>query len=439
MLLDKTTYREKRRTLPPFDLGGGYTESWQQHALTGEIRPYNAVVYGSNGSASGTQVTESMGHPHRRLNPMLGDMGGDFFTQKKYYVGNGKNISLIRKHSNYPWDIYYRGHAMVWPLNPRNQVFPPAINSSLAQLESLGATAVAKCSPTNSLVSLATFLGELKDGFPLIPLTAWEALTRKARKNGLRASETAGQQIQTGAEAYVSKEFAWDPMVSDVQAFARRVADASRIFRQYQRDAGRPVRRSWHFPTKRSSVVSLVAASPLMGFGTNGPYTLRTNPNNVIKIRQTTVDQWFSGAFTYHLPSGNDTYEGMMEFSDRADILLGTRLDPEVLWELTPWSWAVDWMSNVGDVLSNVSSRVNDGLIMRYGYIMEHSVTMDTYTRERPDVFLNDLSALVDNSVSLVTETKMRRRANPFGFGLTWEGLSPYQLSILASIGISRS
>jgi hypothetical protein len=36
------------------------------------------------------------------------------------------------------------------------------------------------------------------------------------------------------------------------------------------------------------------------------------------------------------------------------------------------------------------------------------------------------------------TTVKRRIRANPFGFGVTYDGLDAYQMSILAALGITR-
>jgi hypothetical protein len=36
-------------------------------------------------------------------------------------------------------------------------------------------------------------------------------------------------------------------------------------------------------------------------------------------------------------------------------------------------------------------------------------------------------------------ETKTRRRANPFGFGVSWEALSARQIAILTALGITRA
>jgi hypothetical protein len=116
---------------------------------------------------------------------------------------------------------------------------------------------------------------------------------------------------------------------------------------------------------------------------------------------------------------------------------IGADLSPETLWNLTPWSWAVDWFSNAGDVISNVDSFQIDGQVMAWGYIMEHTVHRVTYTYKGGTNV--DGSPLVVSPVTLVTETKVRRRANPYGFGVSWNDLSPFQISILTALGISRA
>jgi hypothetical protein len=144
---------------------------------------------------------------------------------------------------------------------------------------------------------------------------------------------------------------------------------------------------------------------------------------------------WFRGAFTYHLPSGYDSRKKLDKIHLYADKILGLDLSPETFWNLTPWSWAVDWFSNTGDVISNVQSFAKDGLVLRYGYIMEHSVHKITYTLGKSYVAYNTVSP---GDVSFVTETKKRIPASPFGFGLTYSALSAQQKAIMAALGLSR-
>ena len=125
----------------------------------------------------------------------------------------------------------------------------------------------------------------------------------------------------------------------------------------------------------------------------------------------------------------------MIRAATRASVLLGIELTPEVLWNLTPWSWAADWFANMGDVLSNVSDFANDGLVMHYGYMMETSHVTHTY-----DLHGHGLNG-VESPLTLTFENiqKQRIKASPFGFGLTWESFTPRQLAILAALGISRT
>jgi hypothetical protein len=153
------------------------------------------------------------------------------------------------------------------------------------------------------------------------------------------------------------------------------------------------------------------------------------------QIRTVERRRWFSGAFTYHVPVDESRYGRLAKQASDARKLYGATIDPEVLWNLTPWSWAADWIANTGDIMSNVSDAITDGLVMRYGYLMEHTIIKDTYTLAGFDIIGVPSNSLI---TSFSTETKRRVRATPYGFGLTWEGFTPYQLSILAALGISR-
>jgi hypothetical protein len=116
---------------------------------------------------------------------------------------------------------------------------------------------------------------------------------------------------------------------------------------------------------------------------------------------------------------------------------IGLSPTPDTIWNLAPWSWAIDWFSNTGDVISNVTDFATQGLVMHYGYVMEHSIVERTYYQPISG-YLIDRKPVAAGPLSLVTETKVRRQANPFGFGVSWEGLSTFQASILAALGISR-
>lgn len=400
--------------------------------------------YGTNQSVStqvadfsamlkGVQVTVSENHPDwnsKKSSSGFTDIGGNFYTQKTKVEGplttdhkssgsrTNRNASGVALSTD-----YYQYQGFMIPVHPSYMTWPAIPASSLTSLDALGATAIARCKPTNSVADLSTFLGEtIKDGLPkLVGASFWKDKTITAKKAG---------------SEYLNKEFGWDPMVQDILDIASAIDHAGEVIRQYERDSGRVVRRRFSFPPVNSVTSSVLhngvnawCAGPIHALMNEG---VPQNQGKVILQKETSIRRWFSGAFTYWLPpSGTLAGEAA-----RAKKLLGASLDPDTLWELAPWSWAVDWFSNAGDVISNMTDFLSGGLVLWYGYIMEHSISKHTYVFSGPTGYVGSTRPL---SVSLVAETKIRKKATPFGFGLNWANFSPQQLAIVGALGISRT
>lgn len=395
------------------------------------------------------QITDTEGHPWHYESFKGVDKGGDFTSVSRYIDPQGTNLKdhYIRWDTpiqGLPGQFITTGPFLVAPVNPFLGVpgngsnplapswsghFPGSLQSSDEELLVHGATAIARCKPTSSPASLSVTLGELfKDGLPSLPGSSfWKDRLTKIRKD-------------SGGE-YLNVVFGWQPFISDVKQTVNTVNQWDSLLDQYERDSGRLVRRRYEFPIERESeVVDLGVArlwrAPFGAVTGELSNTTISSAGSMYVHKETYVRRWFSGAFTYHLPSDYYSRNSVRKAAAEAKILLGLELTPETVWNLAPWSWAIDWFSNAGDVLSTVSDFASDGLVMPYGYIMEHTLHRWTYTAPNV-VFKNGLHSSL--STTVVHETKVRRKASPFGFGLTWEGLTPRQLSILAALGISRS
>jgi len=418
---------------------------------TGGVPPTPVRSYiqpSAPGKRMGDQVTDSEEHPQwsraqkrrRRRKPVdLEDIGGDFWTQKHYALGSPTHISVKCAGTdigqNRELIKIVRGPA--WSIDVRSYPYPPSLSSTDAQLDALGATAIAKCKPTRSNADVGVALGELiREGIPKIVVAGWHSRARNLQ---------TGKHVQPEhvvSDNYLAYQFGLKPLGQEIGTFAAEVIRADQLLTQYEKDAGQVVRRRFTFPPKHEITLSTAygPSEPYIGSPQSGISNQSLTPTQLGElqvVREVTQKRWFSGAFTYYLPYWYDARSEMSRKALLAKEILGVDLDLEVIWNLTPWSWAVDWFSNAGDVISNVNSMVEDGLIMRYGYMMEHTIVKDTYTRKYKNQFYNGQGTL-DSFVTLVTETKIRRRANPFGFGLTWNGLSSFQKSIIAALGISK-
>jgi hypothetical protein len=217
---------------------------------------------------------------------------------------------------------------------------------------------------------------------------------------------------------------------------------AAKIFDQFERDAGRNVRRRYEFPKE------VITENGLNAYEGVGAGTLAALSSKALQKdhfyhgdesgkawtdRETTRKTWFSGAFTYHMPADTTQVGKFMSAVQQWDLLFGGVPTPDVIWNLTPWSWATDWFANTGDVLTNVSNAMLYGQVLRYGYLMEKTTIIDRNYLILPDCKLGTRFESV-----VKTTVKRRIRANPFGFGVAFDTLNAYQLSILAALGMTR-
>jgi hypothetical protein len=147
---------------------------------------------------------------------------------------------------------------------------------------------------------------------------------------------------------------------------------------------------------------------------------------------------WFKGAFSYYIPGGNSLNERFQRFEQESNRLLGTRLTPDVVWNLAPWSWAADWFGNVGDVIHNVSSLGHDGLTLRYGYVMSHQ--QNIMRSQKTGIYTGATAGKQTLSMTREVREEWKKRfpATPY-YGFAASGaLNETQSAILIALGISH-
>ncbi|DAD50021.1 maturation protein [ssRNA phage Gephyllon.1_1] len=416
----------KRRDLP--------WKGWKGvlHGTTKDNPDYVIHVESGHAGFMGKQETLSENHPSwlaRKRGSIQGDAGGDFLMKKQYVETPESAVFRSAKasyrdtlHTGYNMKMSFTGGSIPSgiPANP----WPAYQNSSNAGLDAWGAKAISICKPDSRVANAATTLIELyREGLPhLMGAATWEARALSAKAAG---------------NDYLNVEFGYKPLANDIAKFAYGVIYFDKVVRQMQRDLGRVVRRRYSFPPIVSTDTQLVREPATPAYIPSSTICDTVFPNTAGRTYQTTVttvNRWFSGAFTNYAPPVPEGYGRV----DAATKLLGLDLTPEVLWEVMPWSWAVDWFSDAGSVISNFQAFKIDGLVMRYGYVMEHVVSKRTYYHTGPTGSCFG-DSVYPTSMVFVTETKARRRANPYGFGLTDAGLTGRQKTILGALGITKS
>jgi hypothetical protein len=338
------------------------------------------------------------------------DVGGSFILQGAHFIHNPVNVGRIHRGGFDRW--YYDGTLYANPA----AVFSATPNTSAG---SFGATAYARMKPTEpSFESLNAFY-ELKD----LP----GMLRQRLSNNGLKNI----------GNYYLALKFGWEPLLRDIISMVSLQRDAQAKLAQLLRDNGRPVRRRITLLNTQSepSIVDGIDTNAFQPGFVSQYYA--QDPRSVVK-RYDTDEVWASARFRYWLPPGPRDIQWSKNMLAR---LYGLRPTPSVVYNAIPWSWLVDWFSNLGDVISNLDSGVADHLAADYCYVMRkttHVVNKDSVGWFKTGWQSGSPIKQVSASVRQEYFSKSRSVGSPFGFGLKESDLSTTQLTILGALGLSR-
>jgi len=381
---------------------------------------------GSSGSR--IEFQRELEKSNRELGKPSTDTGHEFKSVKETIEVPFRHHKLSSSKDHPFWgDSVVQYEGMILPFSPWNlqPPFPTVPELSLAEINMDGARAINRTLPTKSVAGLMQFLGELREQLPQI--TGHAIVRARGGPSGL------GQE-------HLNIQFGWRPFVSDLQRFARSVLIGNNLLRQYMRDSGRQVRRRttlFEGQSEKSKPGEFGIVYPRIELGLPfEPFTFLGSVTQATISDVTYQRVWFSGAYTYLIADLSSWIKRAERYDQQANHLLGTRLTPSVLWELTPWSWMIDWFGNFGAVVENANALTSDSLVLRYGYIMHHyKVTREVTVK----VMDKNFNPLPDITAYFTTDSKVRTRATPYGFGLDLSNLNPRQWAILGALGLTSS
>lgn len=368
----------------------------------------------------------SIQDPEYRNRLRMYDIGAPFTNVKESVEMGGVDYDLAHSTPSQPMYYRYRGPLFASIITDTALQAGPFVNayssSSESELDAYGTTAIARCSPANPHASLLVAIGELyRDGLPAIP-----GLTT------LKKGDVGGE--------YLNYQFGIAPLVSDIRALNKSLMQAESMLAQYVRDSGRLMRRRYSFLDEEKLVSRVVVTNAYPRGGTNATNSyLWQSSGQTEKTVTETTSRWFSGAFTYKPIESQDLLGSIHDQIRKMNNLYGILPTSEVLWNLAPWSWAADWVTNIGDIMHNLSMFQSDGLLMRWGYIMEHKLRVEEHHHSGSVAKLyGGGTAGVKLTQRFNQETKRRRPATPFGFGFDMGSLTARQEAIIAALILSK-
>lgn len=280
--------------------------------------------------------------------------------------------------------------------------------------------------PDKTGADVGVFLIEaLRDGLPSLPL---RLLSR------LRTFRSLGSE-------YLNVQFGWRPFLNDLRKMYHLSHNIHRRLNRLVKNNGVWESRTGTIKNETNSVVTLPGQPGATFIGITGAPNLQ-NASSIWRRTTVTTDRiWYSSKFKYFTKD-----IGSPAWTIRATAaLFGVSPTPALLWEALPWSWLIDWFSNVGDVMSNISAGAVDNLVYDNQCVMHHStqeiseVVTSTWDDSKSWSTVQVRAGSCTLTYNYKQESKYRVvSGNPFGLGIQIDQLTPYQTGILAALGLSR-
>lgn len=263
----------------------------------------------------------------------------------------------------------------------------------------LASQLLARTNPSRAIVDIPVFIGELAD------------LPDLVRKFG-------GGLLRRLADGNIRYQFGIRPLVADLTAMLNFVDHTDQRMRELQalqRSGLRRKRDLWQGTSSKASSGTISLNSSPYWLGVQGTWTATSMARC-----------W---GFVKWIPSGDfpTTDRELLRLARRA--VLGLTIDGSTAWELIPFSWLIDWFSNVGDLLKARRNIVPCSPSPVQIMVMTRTETRYTISSDSTKLY-KDFTAV---------ETRKERLVASASLSAQMSLLSLRQMSILGSLAILRS
>jgi hypothetical protein len=243
------------------------------------------------------------------------------------------------------------------------------------------------------------------------------------------------------ADHFLNHQFGWIPFLSDLRKFYNAFDQNDQMIDRLINENGQWIRRKRTLKEETTSTVlgsgngfklfpntSFESAFNPPWFTSTPTWQVREDVKTVIKA---------VGKYRYYRPEfdkADPDHLSVVNRLKRQATLFGARISPSNIYKATPWSWAIDWFSNLGDQIDKANDMLVDSVSAKYLYVMQSQTKTRTFTQWAPFH-----SGAVTLQFTRVIETKQRREGlSPFGFSLSMASLTPRQIAIAGALGVSR-
>jgi len=328
-------------------------------------------------------------------------------------------------------------------------------------IRAVGGNMLRESRPTKPHANLSQWFGELYQfgGMFDVPHELPEQLQKYSgsKLDEFRRFREGGRAVGSG---YLAGQFGWLPFVGEVINSLDTIANSGPLLDEFVRNSAKLIPRK----RRKTTYQDATSFSGILS-GAGDPHTVYTTTQNrldsVIGLRAqktiglsnfrfkydttvTRVDSYRSSAlYEYFVADPSGFLKKAKRFSQEAKYLLGdSNISLSTFWELTPWSWAIDWSFNLGGLLSFQESVAEDGLVARRcSTVWQRDISVVTHWEPFYQTTGNAYVNILDPDLISVTNYRQQRRlaGSPYDMGIDWSGFSTQKWFILGALGLTKA
>lgn len=374
---------------------------------------------------------------HRRSPDGKYREGGAWLMEKNHARWWGQSAQVYRLGAG----LAYSGIFHVANTTPFGLLPTKSVEDTWQEAYDYGAQAWSAMKADKPNFSAVTSLLELRELPKLYKQLISDRLRDLRREQARRGARNRYWYSYAG-EHYLMVQFGLVPLIRDCTKFLELFNQRKKRFDQLLRDEARPVRRHRILDSKDESddeIGTTFDRPNMYGSPDIWPYLVSScygkGVHTTTSLKKTRK-VWVKGASRYWLPPGPRDAAWTRKIQRR---IFGGRLTASQIYNAIPWSWFIDYFTDLGYFMEAASEGVADKTVIDYAYIMvedyseTHAICTQSICASSAGAS-QTVQAFRDNEHS----RKARVHASPFGWGLTDGDLSVYQIAILGALGASK-
>lgn len=255
------------------------------------------------------------------------------------YYGDENKLELHRLTTRHPYQITGKGQNSVYDYTWIACACMPSVtvgsnehaNGSLFSLASVSTEALARANPySRPDVDALNFIWELRE-FPALLRSFGVHYAAKGIK-GFAWSNEAHARRSDLASKPIESFFGWVPLLNDLRTLLNSAESIQKRFKKFK-DVGD------EFTSKRINVGRVVV----------GDSTEFTHSGlKHVRVRSTQCRSW---AVIKHRLKTMPRHKDLDLWNEAANAAFRQDLHPATIWNAIPWSWLIDYLANVSDML----------------------------------------------------------------------------------------